>query len=338
MAKSRTLKDVAREAGVSASTVSRVISGLPVKKSTRQRVEAIIASTGYSPNLAARSLKTRSTQTIVCAIRGLLSPAMSPFLRGVEQTVRAAGYRLVLMGIEEDAASQREALMRLSGDGLDGLIFAGAPDHTQEINEVITKLSLPAIVVDREPTHSVDTINVGHEQGMRMAVEHLHALGHEHIALITGSSLIRPGQARIRGFLDAAQACFGGDSRVLVLDDCNEPEAAFVVVSGLLASPKRPSALIAGGMTLLPGVLQAIRAQGLRVGKDVSVIAGCDTDLAALFDPAITAIRWDLTQWGALSAQMLLKRIQNPDMKDAQHVLLPVDLVCRQSCASLRTV
>lgn len=337
MAGQRTLKDVAREAGVSASTVSRVIHRLPVKEATRLRVESVIAASGYSPNLAARSLKTRSTQTIVCAIRGLLSPAMSPFLRGVEQTVRAAGYRLVLMGIEEDAVSQREALMRLSGDGLDGLIFAGAPDYTHQINEVIAKLSLPAIVVDREPTHNVDTINVGHEQGMRMAVEHLHALRHQRIALITGSSLIRPGQARIKGFREAALICFGDADQVVVHENCNESEAAFVVASGLLASPvsERPTAIIAGGLTLLPGVLQAIRAQGLRVGEDVSVVAGCDSDLAVLTTPSITAIRWDLKQWGALSAQMLLKRIQHPDMKDVQHVLLPVDLICRQSCASL---
>lgn len=333
----RTLKDVAQEAGVSASTVSRVIHGLPVKKTTRQRVESVIMASGYSPNLAARSLKTRSTQTIVCAIRGLLSPAMSPFLRGVEQTVREAGYRLVLMGVEEDALSQRETLTRLSGDGFDGLIFSGAPDHTEEINEVISRLSLPAVVVDREPTHAIDTISIAHETGMRMAIGHLHALGHKRIALITGSNKIRPGAARIQGFRDAVQTYFGQTSEAVVFDGCNEPEAAFIVASGLLAGVDRPTALISGGMTLLPGVLQAIQAQGLDIGKDISVIAGCDSDLAALTSPSITAIRWDLVKWGAFSAQMLLEQIHEPGPRPAQHVMLPVDLVCRQSCAALHT-
>lgn len=328
-----TLKDVAKLAGVSIATVSRVVHGAKVGIATRSKVNAAIEELGYSPNMAARALRTKSSQTIACVIKGVLNPAMSPALLAIEETVRNAGYTLLLSGTESHIESQYRALQALAAKGLDGLIFSGFSDHDTETNKALAELNIPIIHLDRDPSPYADAVNISHYSSTLQAVRYLASLGHRKIALLTLPRSMLPGRERIGGFTDAMNACELEINPSWLIDSCVDWSSAFRAASTLLSSNPRPTAVIAGGLSLCPPVLLAAQLHRLELARDISVIAGCDTELTSLFQPSITAIQWDLSEWGRMAADMLLERINDPARSAGRRVILPAQLVVRESCA-----
>ena len=330
-----TLKDVARLANVSIATVSRVVHGMSVGKATRSKVNAAIQELGYSPNMAARALRTNSSQTIACIIKGMLTPAMYPALRAIEETVRRAGYTLLLSGTDTETEAQLETLQTLAAKGLDGLIYSGASDHNREISKALAELNIPLVHLDRDPAPYADAVNVSHYDATKQAVHYLHTLGHVDIALLTLPHTMLPGRERLRGFADGMDACGLAINDAWVNDACVDANVAFRIASTLLSAPQRPSAVIAGGLSLCAPVISAAQLHHLELGRDISLIAGCDTELTSLFQPAITAIQWSLSDWGQMAAEMLLERIRNADRPAGRRIMLPAELVVRRSCCAI---
>ncbi|HTH08995.1 MAG TPA: LacI family DNA-binding transcriptional regulator, partial [Acidovorax sp.] len=315
-----TIKDVAKLAGVSIATVSRVMHGTPVGKSTRSKVNAAIEELGYSPNMAARALRTNSTRTIACVIKGMLTPAMYPALRAIEESVRHAGYTLLWSGTESEVDAQLDTLQGLAAKGLDGLIFSGASDHDNEIGKALAGLNIPIVHLDRDPSPYADAVNVSHCDATRQSVHYLSTLGHRDIALLTIPSSILPGRERRRGYTEGMQECGLSVDEAWIVDTCTDAGASFRGASTLLSGTRRPSAVIAGGLSLCAPVLSAAQMHHLQLGRDLSLVAGCDTELTALFQPGITAIQWDIADWGRMAAEMLLERIRDPGCPTGRRV------------------
>lgn len=331
-----TLKDVAKLAGVSIATVSRVVHGIPVGKATRSKVNAAIEELGYSPNMAARALRTNSSQTIACIIKGMLTPAMYPALRSIEECVRQAGYTLLLSGTDPQTDAQLRTLQTLAAKGLDGLIFSGASDHDSDIAKALASLDIPIVHLDRDPSPSADAVNISHYEATRQAVHYLNTLGHRDIALLTVPRSMLPGRERLRGFTDAMHDCGLTINEAWMNDACIDTSASFRIASAIFSSARRPTAIIAGGLSLCAPTLSAAQQHQLELGRDLSLIAGCDTELTALFQPGITAIQWDIAEWGQMAAEMLLERIQDSDRPTGRRVILPAQLVVRRSCGPVR--
>jgi LacI family transcriptional regulator len=192
------------------------------------------------------------------------------------------------------------------------------------------QLQIPIVLLDREGPAELDAVTIDHRRGVRTATEHLHALGHTRIALLTGKPSTRPARERIAGFRDAS-ARFG--KKAIVRTGGFSADFGFREASSLLSSPTRPTAIIAGGMAMLSGVLQAIRARGLVIPDDISVVAGADSDLAALATPAVTAIRWSGADEGRVAVQLLLSRLGGNRNGPVQRVMLSTELIIRASCA-----
>lgn len=334
-----TIRDVARAAGVSLSSVSRALNG---GKNVSARVARDVAAAadrlGYQPDFLARGLRTRTTGMVGCLVSDVANPLNATIVKAAEARLREAGHLLVVASTANDPTRERAAAAEFRGRRLDGMLVAPGSEVNDEIWRDMAAAGTPVVILDRDPLHKDNDVRwpavlVDHRAGAKAATRYLTGLGHRRIALLTADARMRPSRERIAGFREVfseagidsggAQLCIQKSPMDLVRGD----------MLALLTGDARPTAIIALGTRILAGVLRAARDLGLSVPRDLSVLSVGDTDLASAHTPAITALRWSLEDVGRAAAELLLQRLSG-DIGHAQsRVLLPVDLVLRESCA-----
>jgi LacI family transcriptional regulator len=277
-----------------------------------------------------------TTFVAACATRDISMPGYAAIVHGAEEVLRASGYTLLLAITDERKERELELLRTFQRRRVDAVVMATSSEEDKELSKQIRELDIPVVLLDREKPNELDAVTIDHRRGIRAATEHLHGLGHTRIALLTGGPATRPGRERIAGFKEATAQFGKRASQASVRAGAFSAEFGFREASSLLSSPNRPTAIIAGGMAMLSGVLQAIRARGLSIPNDISVIAGADSDLAALATPAVTAIRWSGTDEGRMAVQLLLNRLTGNRNGPVQRVMLSTELITRESCAPPR--
>ncbi len=328
-----TIRQVAQEAGVSIATVSRVVNNHPaVHPDVKKQVEIVIERLGYRPNRAAQTMRTRSSSTIACAIRDISTQEFGAFIRSAEAVVRQLGYTFILTTTDRRAGMEVDLIRHLSQRGVDGLLLTKTRDHDPELEEELKKAPFPVVFIDREVSPSANAVVIDHRNGITNAVNFLVSLGHQHISLITGPVAVRSGRERVQAY-EAALKQHGIEVNPgLVVAQSFDTSECFRHASLVLDHSPRPTAMIAGGMAILPAILRAIKLRKLEIGKDISVIAGVDSDLAELATPAISTIRWDIGAWGRTCAQLLLDQIASPTTPLGRQIILPTELIIRASC------
>ena len=332
-----TIRDVARTAGVSVGTVSRVLNrNESVHADMRQRVHQAIDTLGYSPNHVARSMRSRTTQTIGCIIREISIPPLAAFVRAAHDVLHEAGYALLLTNSEGSAERERELLKRLSRRQADGILLGQYSPPTAEFEAFLRTLNVPIVLVDRDQPAWADSVAADHFHSAERITDHLLSLGHRRIALITGSEQLFPARQRLRGYRAAHAARGVAVDPALISTTSFLAASGFSVVSGLLSHGAPPTAVIAGGIDMLDGVLRAIRAKGLSIPRDISVVGAGDSSLAELHTPPISVSHWDQTAVGRLAAEMLLERIAGRAAAEPRHVLIPTEFLFRESTAAPR--
>ena len=334
MSDSPTIRDVALAANVAIGTVSRVLNGhKSVSDDVRRRVLKSIKKLKYEPDRVAQSMRLGVTRTVACATRDISMPGYGAIVYAAEEVLRASGYTLLLATTDERKERELDLLRIFQQRRVDAIIMTTSSEEDAELSKQMRQLKIPIVLLDRESPAELDAVTIDHRRGVRAATEHLHGLGHTRIALLTGKPSTRPARERIAGF-KAASARLGKHARdSIVRTGGFSAEFGFREASSLLSLPTRPTAIIAGGMAMLSGVLQAIRARGLVIPDDISVIAGADSDLAALATPAVTAIRWSGTDEGRMAVQLLLSRLGGNRKGPVQRVMLSTELIPRASCA-----
>jgi LacI family transcriptional regulator len=332
-----TIRDVARKAGVSIGTVSRVLNRKEtVRADIRQRVDLAIDTLGYSPNTIAQSMRSRTTQTIGCIIREISIPPLAAFVRAAHDVLHEAGYALVLTNSEGNAERERELLKRLNRRQTDGILLGQYSPLTDEFDGFLRSLNMPIVLVDRDRPTWADSVAADHFHSAKRIADHLLSLGHRRIAVITGPEDLFPGGERLRGYRAAHQERGIAIDPQLVSDTSFLAKSGFSFMSGLLGQRDRPTAVIAGGIDMLDGVLRAIRARGLRIPDDISVVGAGDSSLTELHTPPISVSHWSQTEIGRIAAEMLLDRITGRAEGEARHVLVPTEFVLRESTAPPR--
>jgi len=332
-----TIRDVARTAGVSVGTVSRVLNrNESVRADIRQRVHQAIDTLGYSPNHVAQSMRSRTTQTIGCIIREISIPPLAAFVRAAHDVLHEAGYALLLTNSEGSAERERELLKRLSRRQADGILLGQYSPPTAEFEAFLRMLNVPIVLVDRDQPAWADSVAADHFHSAERITGHLLALGHRRIALITGSEQLFPARQRLRGYHAAHAAQGVAVDPALISTTSFLAASGFSVVSGLLSHGAPPTAVIAGGIDMLDGVLRAIRQKGLSIPRDISVVGAGDSSLAELHTPPISVSHWDQTAVGRLAAEMLLERIAGRAGAEPRHVLIPTEFLFRESTAAPR--
>jgi LacI family transcriptional regulator len=330
-----TIRHVAALAEVSLGTVSNVLSNRPsVKPAIRQRVIAAIEKLGYEPDAVAQSMRVGSTHTIGCILRDLSIAPLMAFIGAAHDTLDSAGFSLLISNTEGREERERILLTKLTGRRIDGIIFGNYTPIVGEFRDFLADLKVPIVLFDRNDASWLDAVMVDHRDGVFRAVKHLLDLGHRRIALITGDPRLYLARERVRGFHEAYAQLGLLPDEDLICAKSFLPGPAYDVVTAMLQWSERPTAIVAGGMDMLSGVLRAIHASGLKVPDDISVIGAGDSDLAKLHAPPIAMIDWDYAKVGRLAANLLLDRIRGDSMKEARHVIVPTQFIVRPSIGS----
>lgn len=330
-----TIKDLARVAGVSVGSASRVLNGYGnVTEDVRSRVHAAAKKLSFTPDVFAQSMRRKSTKTIGIIVRDITVQAFASFVLAAQKVFHEAGYMPLIMCSEDRKDRELEALAVLAQRRVDGLIMTTCSESDPELLAARERLDVPVLLIDRESAGSADSILLSHASGIQAAIHHLVELGHSRIALLTGSTDVYPGRSRLKAYRECLQARNIPYDPALASAQSFDPGTALIHVSSLLNQPAPPTALIVGGINLLPSVLRAVTSLGLSIPGDLSLINSGDSDLAMLLKPAITAIRWDYAEQGRAGAGMILDRLRGNPRQHPLRVTYPTEFVIRDSCAA----
>lgn len=333
MAKAPTIRDVALLAQVSIGTVSRVVNdAADVKPHIRKAVEGAIEALGYIPNAAAKSMRMGRTRTIGCILREINIAQLGGFVSTAQNVLNESGYALLISNSDGRAQREIELLRNFSSGQVDGVLMGPYTPIKGEFEEILRSLPIPLVMIDRDQPEWSDAVYADHEGGNFTATGHLLDLGHRRIALLTGPTRLHPGAARVRGF-ERAHAVRGLKTvPELVIAESFLRDHAYRATSSLLGFSKPPTAIIAGGIDMLSGVLRAIRTHGLSIPQDISVVAAGRNDLCDLHQPPIGVVSWDQNEVGATAAKLLLDTITHGKREEPRRVIIPTTFNPQSSC------
>lgn len=329
-----TIYDVARRAGVSPATVSRVLNGNHrVRPELRERVLEAARALHYTPNYSARSLSSQRTATLGLLLPDIANPFFAEIARGVEDAAAEAGYTLLIGSTDGDPLRERHYVASLQAGRVDGILFAGAHlgapllEGWLERGVAVGLVDRLVEVGDDVPVDAVLTDNV---QGGALAVRHLLSLGHTRLAVVTGPQRVRTAHDRLMGARQAAA------ERGVTLQPEQIIEADFKEAGGyqaariLFSHPSPPTAVFAQNDMMALGVLRYLEEAGRRVPEDVALVGFDDIAFAALSRPALTTVAQPKYEMGRLAAQLLVERLTDTQQAPRRLVLQP-RLVLRQT-------
>ncbi len=325
-----TIKTVARSAGVSIASVSRVLNGLTTNEETIERVQRAVAEVGYLPNSAAKSLKTSQTGQVAFAMENIGNAAYLAMVQGIQPVLRSAGYRLLLHSTEADVDDEIDVLRSLGQRYVDGMILCPLRVTRRHVDE-LNAAQAPVVVIGQLPPGcEVDNVRVESRPGAALAVRHLADHGCRRIGLVNGPVDTVPGRERFRGYQDGLrESDLEDDPDLVAVTDFTVADGA-KAARRLLRQRRRPDGIFAANDLMALGVLQAVREAGLDVPGDVAVVGMDDTELATTAWPPLTSVSLDAHERGRMAADLLLDRLAEPD-RPARWLTLEPRLVIRAS-------
>jgi LacI family transcriptional regulator len=326
-----TIIDVAREAGVSYATVSRVINDEEhVRPEKRERVLKAMAQLGFSINPHARSLRGGRSHTIGLLVRDLGTGYIGEIIRGIDSELAEAQYDLVLYTTHRNKAKESAYVANLTRGLADGLLIT-LPADPEAYLASLRQRHFPYVLIDhRGIDDKGPAVGAANRQGARSAVEHLAALGHRRIGLITGALDLGCARDRQTGYRAALEDLgLGYDPGLVREGDFNQPRG-YEAATELLTLADPPTAIFASNDVSAFGVMEAVRDQGKRIPDDVSIVGFDDIPQAAQVNPPLTTVRQPLEQMGRQAARMLLEIMKDPE-RPAGRLDLATELVVRGS-------
>jgi LacI family transcriptional regulator len=331
-----TIQDVARLAGVAPITASRVVNNSGyASPSVRERVLQAAANLGYVPNTLARSLRSRKSNTLALVLSDITNPFFTTIARGVEDTASDAGYTVIFCNTDESEAEEQKYLNVLLQKRVDGILLVPAGSGERAIRAA-REQNTAVVVIDRRVSgETVDVVRCDSEAGARCLTELLLELGHQRIALLTGSAAVSTAVDRAAGFRAAmAQAGLACDELVFYGSYTQSSGAA--MVRQVLALDPRPTALFAANNFIAIGALNALRELGLRVPEDMALVAFDDLPAALVTFPFLTVASQPAYEMGCRATHCLLERLENPAGTDWREDILPIEIILRASSGEKR--
>ncbi len=329
-----TIRDVAREAGVSIATVSRVFNNSSlVSEDTAKRVRQAAALFDYWPNSAAQSLTTNRSNTLGVLLPDLFGEFYSEVIRGIDSLARRESYQIMLSSSHADNEEILMAARSMLGR-IDGLLMMAPDDASADtVNRIRRRIPLVLLNPATDSAQNC-SISIDNYSGAREAVNHLLNLGHRRIAMVAGPRGNGDANERLRGFTQALSEA-GQDPKeaIVVQGDFREP-SGFSAGIELMKCVPRPSAVFVANDSMAVGLLAALEGLGVDVPGDIGVVGFDDVDIASYLRPPLTTVHIDAFALGQRAAQMMINEIQSPEKGTNHHILLPAVLKIRRSCGA----
>lgn len=333
-----TIGDVARRAGVSRATVSRVLNAYPhVRPRVRAAVQRAMSALGYRPDQVARSLARRETQTLGLIVADLSNPFYGETARAIVETARGHGYNVILCNTDNLPRLQEEYVEVLRQRRVDGIIF-GSVFLRDPVVEALIDSGYPCLMYNRRlRSGRGNYIVLDNVRASRELTRHLLGLGHRRIGFIAGLRDISTAAERFRGYREALRAAGLPVEKSLVRPGAFKAETAQRAAHELLKLKPRPTAIVAGNDLMALGVIQAAEELGLRVPGDLAVVGFDNIEIASHGHIQLTTMAQQKTEMGRLAATWMLEIIRDPGrftLQPVQQILAPT-LVIRRTCGAL---
>ena len=327
-----TIRDVAKLANVAPITVSRVLSGSGyASPETRARVVEAAAMLNYVPNMLAHSLRSNRTQTIALVLTDITNPFWTAVARSVEDEANRHGYIVIFCNTDEDEAKQEQYISMLLRRRVDGVLLVPASSSRQSVI-ALQRQGVKVVVLDRSlPDAEVDVVRGDSRGGAHALVEHLVALGHRRIAVLSGPADVSVSQARVDGLRDVlGESGIDADERLLFFGQFTF-ESGYAMTKAALAVQPPPTAIFAANNFIAIGALRALYDAGLRVPEDMSIVSFDDLPYTQRREPLLTVAVQATQQLGEVATRRLLQRISEPEITECEEIVLPTTLIVRSS-------
>lgn len=335
MSRGPTIIDVAKLAGVSKATAARVLNGQEdmVRDVTRERVLLAAQRLGYVRNAVAGSLRTDRTHVVALSIPDITNPFWPEVARGVQDTMEAGGYTTVIVNSDWKRDREETFLNLVRRNRFDGLII----NVVQTSADELTRLNIPVVVLGGGENHpTLDSIGSDTAGGAEAALQHLFALEHHRIGLISGLSRRKYSIQYERYIAFHARHRLVLDQSLMIESDFTD-QAGYQAMQKLLEQPAPPTAVLAANDTIAIGALKAAQALSWHVPDDISIIGMDDIYAAAMTSPALTTVAKPKYEIGVTAARVLMGRMSGEMQDPARSLKLPCELIVRGSTAPPRS-
>jgi LacI family transcriptional regulator len=330
------MAEVAREAGVSTTTVSHVLNQTrTVNEQTVKRVLAAIERTGYRPHSIARALAGARTQSLGLAISGISNPYFMDAIGAIESEATRSGHTLLLADTRDDPVKELKMVQELVDHGVDGLLLAPSPGAENGALRFLKTQSIPVVLLDRFLPVDIDQVGAENEEPSAQLVEHLVDLGHQRIGFVAGLEGLSTTSERVAGYRIALHRRGVPMDEELIAYGSSQREPARVATHRLLDVHNPPTALVSANNAMTIGVLYALQERGLKVPRDIALVAFDDFEWSDLFEPRLTVIAQPIEAVGRQAVQLLLARIGEPN-RQRQLLRIQSTFVHRDSCGCHR--
>jgi DNA-binding LacI/PurR family transcriptional regulator len=329
------IKDIARKANVSFSTVSRALQNSPlISRRTAEKIQRIARDSGYRASAIARGLVTQKTKTIGVVVTSIADPFVSEVVDGIEECCNDHGYSVFLANSNADPDRERKVVQSFAERRVDGIVVTSSRVGALYI-PLLSEMRVPVVLVNNQhPGQFVHSVMIENVQGSRDATNHLIQLGHRRIAYLGDRFGHQSDTERFSGYRQALDGAGLPFSPELVSHGDGKSEKAIAITEALLRLKEPPTAIFCyNDMTAL-GVLRSLHAQGRRIPVDISVVGFDDLFIASYTDPPLTTVRQPRKRMGMLAMESLLQLMagQNP----SQAITVAAELVIRESSAPPR--
>jgi LacI family transcriptional regulator len=331
-----TVLDVAKRAGVAPITVSRVINNSGyISLSTRERVEAAVKELGYVPNTLARGLRSKRTHTLALVVTDITNPYFTLMARGVEDVAGEANYTVIYCNTDESEAKEEKYVNILAQKQVDGVLLVPACGNAATI-KFLKSNDIATVVLDRNVSGiKTDFVRSDSEGGANRLIKLLIGLGHKRIVIITGPKNVSTAIDRVTGYRHALSEAGLSKNELVYYGAFNQQSGYELTKQAMLQSPK-PTAIFGANNFIMIGVIKALRELKLNVPEDVSVVGFDDFPESMLVRPFFTSAVQPAYEIGQLAAKLLLKRISGEISEEYQELILPTEIIERESSSANR--
>lgn len=332
-----TIRDIAKKAKVSPSTVSMVINGKPgVGEETKYRVLEVIESLNYRPNLVARSLVKGRSHSIALLIKSTKHPIFPEIAGGVDEVLKEHGYSLSIISTYDDVELESKEIENIKARGIDGILTSAALVDDQNLVRLVNS-GYPVVAVLRRTYNcdSLDYVLVDNRKGAYLAVEHLIRLGHQRIAVIKGPSNTSTGMERFDGAMRAFKTYGIPVSEELVDEGDYFQKTGYLCTKKFfkLDSYKRPTAIFAINDDIALGAFEAVWERGLRIPEDIALVGFNNVETTSFCSIQITTVSQRTHEMGRLGAKRLIQKIEKKrGYRKRFQIVLEPELIIRNSC------